>query len=102
MICIRACFSSIKNTLCLPQSASGVRFVDTVGWEDADGDDVDTFQQMLVSLNRHGLTRLRAVVWTLHPGMIRKTEAISRMAAFIDQFAPDEGKIWSNVIIICA
>ena len=77
-----------------------LHFIDTVGWEDADADDLDTFQSMLRALNRYNLTRLRAVIWTLHPGSIRKTEGVARMAKFIDQF-DDRGRIWDNVILIC-
>ena len=77
-----------------------LHFIDTVGWEDADADDLDTFQSMLRALNRYNLTRLRAVIWTLHPGSIRKTEGVARMAKFIDQF-DESGRIWDNVILIC-
>ena len=77
-----------------------LHFIDTVGWEDADADDLDTFQSMLRALNRYNLTKLRAVIWTLHPGSIRKTEGVARMAKFIDQF-DESGRIWDNVILIC-
>ena len=83
-----------------PADMDSLRFIDTVGWEDADADDLDTFQSMLRALNRYNLTKLRAVIWTLHPGTIRKTEGVARMARLIEQF-DERGRIWDNVILIC-
>ena len=96
---------SFLDTLRLPSPMSpadmdSLRFIDTVGWEDADADDLDTFQSMLRALNRYNLTKLRAVIWTLHPGTIRKTEGVARMARLIEQF-DERGRIWDNVILIC-
>lgn len=78
---------------------SGLMFVDTMGWEDADADDTDTFQAILHFLDRQGLTEIQAVLWTLHPGSIRVTGGLRRQAAFIDMFA--EREIWDNVVVIC-
>ena len=54
---------------------------------------------MLQFLNRHNLTRLKAVIWTVHPGTIRQDATLNKQAKLIEMFA--EKEIWNNVIIIC-
>ena len=45
-------YCSYSNQLNLPQDAHNITFVDTVGWDDVDADDVEIFQNMLILLNR--------------------------------------------------
>ena len=64
-----------------------------------DGDDIEIFQSILQFLNRHNLTKLKAVLWTVHPGTIRQDATLNKQAKLINQFADRD--IWNNVIIIC-
>lgn len=74
-------------------------WIDTEGWDDMDGDDIEIFQSILQFLNRHNLTKLKAVLWTVHPGTIRQDATLNKQAKLINEFADRE--IWNNVIIIC-
>ena len=74
-------------------------WVDTVGWDDEQQDDTETFQTILRFLNRHNLTRLKAILWTVHPGTIRQDATLNKQAKLINLFA--EKDVWDNVIIIC-
>ena len=73
--------------------------MDTVGWDDEQQDDTETFQTILRFLNRHNLTRLKAILWTVHPGTIRQDATLNKQAKLINLFA--EKDVWDNVIIIC-
>ena len=74
-------------------------WVDTVGWDDEIQDDTETFQGILRFLNRHNLTRVKAILWTVHPGTIRQDATLNKQAKLINLFADKD--IWDNVIIIC-
>ena len=74
-------------------------WIDTMGLEDPDANDEATFQNMLRFLYRHDLTRLKAIIWTVHPGTIRQDATLNKQAKLIDMFM--EKDIWNNVIIIC-
>lgn len=74
-------------------------WIDTPGWDDMDGDDVDTFQSILQLVNRHNLTSVKAIIWTIHPASIRQDATIDKQARLINQFA--DKAIWNNVIIVC-
>ena len=74
-------------------------WVDTIGWDDKSLDDECTFQSLLQYLDRNNLTRIKAILWTVHPGAIRQNATFYKQAKLIDSFA--EKKIWDNVIIIC-
>ena len=67
--------------------------------DDTNKDDTEIFQDILQFLNRHNLTSVKAILWTVHPGTIRKDATLCKQAKFINAFA--ENKIWNNVIIIC-
>ena len=74
-------------------------WIDTMGLEDPDANDETTFQNMLRFLYRHDLTRIKAIIWTVHPGTIRQDATLNKQAKLIDMFM--EKDIWNNVIIIC-
>lgn len=74
-------------------------WVDTVGWDDEVQDDTETFQGILRFLNRHNLTRVKAILWTVHPGTIRQDATLNKQAKLINLFADKD--IWDNVIILC-
>ena len=46
-------------------------WIDTMGFDDPDIDDNETFQDMLRYLHRQNLTKVKAIIWTVHPGTIR-------------------------------
>merc|ERR1712227_1067734 len=48
---------------------SGQVWVDTVGWEDRQSDNLDTFQETLSFLNDHDLLTLAAIVWCVSPNI---------------------------------
>lgn len=87
-----------------PSLTRNVYWVDTVGWEDIHGDDVEIFQSMLKTLNRHDLLSVKAVLWNIHPGSIRQTTTLHRQARFINAFAAGHNAksndIWDRVIIV--
>ncbi len=74
-------------------------WIDTEGWDDSSSDDLETFQSILQFLNRHNLTRLKAVIWNVHPASIRQDATLDKQAKLINMFA--EKDIWDNVIIVC-
>jgi len=74
-------------------------WIDTMGFDDPDIDDNETFQDMLRYLHRQNLTKVKAIIWTVHPGTIRQDATLNKQAKLIDMFA--EKDIWNNVIIIC-
>ncbi|XP_040569415.1 uncharacterized protein [Lepeophtheirus salmonis] len=76
-----------------------IYWVDTVGWDDLDGDDVETFQDILKFINRYNIRLVRAIVWNVHPGSIRQDATLHKQAHLINQFA--DKRIWNNVVIIC-
>ena len=66
--------------------------------DDTNKDDTEIFQDILQFLNRHSLTSVKAILWTVHPGR-RRDATLCKQARFINAFA--ENNIWNNVIIIC-
>ena len=89
--------NNLKGWICSDDIGYG--WVDTEGMDDINKDDTEIFQDILQFLNRHNLTSVKAILWTVHPGTIRKDATLCKQAKFINAFA--ENKIWNNVIIIC-
>ena len=73
-------------------------FVDTVGWEDANVDDEDTFKDILKFIDANNIINIRAVIWTVSPN-VRQDALLNRQAALINKFGDKE--IWNRVIISC-
>jgi len=78
---------------------NGYGWVDTEGMDDVTKDDTEIFQDILQFLNRHNLTSVKAILWTVHLGTIRKDATLCKQAKFINAFA--DKSIWNNVIIVC-
>ena len=78
---------------------NGYGWVDTEGMDDETKDDTEIFQDILQFLNRHNLTSVKAILWTVHPSTIRKDATLCKQAKFINAFA--NKSIWNNVIIVC-
>lgn len=72
--------------------------VDTVGWEDADSDDDDSFKEILRFVNANNIVNIKAVIWTVNRS-IRQDALLNRQAALINKFY--EKDIWNRVIIVC-
>ncbi len=72
-------------------------WIDTVGFDDASLHDQDTFKDILRFIDTNYMTKIKAVVWNVHPN-VRADKLLCKQAALIDRFAPKE--IWNNCIII--
>lgn len=89
-----------------------VYFIDTVGWDDADADDEDTFRYILGFLDANNVLRIKAVIWFVLPN-IRRDALLVKQAALINRLAPLSdaknagtgknyaGSIWGRTIIAC-
>ena len=72
--------------------------IDTVGYDDSTNrNDEDNFKEVLKFIDKHGLTDVHAIVWTVSPTP-RMDAKLQKQAHFINQFG--EGHIWQNVIIV--
>ena len=74
--------------------ARNLFFVDTVGWDDPDANDDETFKDILLFIKNNNIANLKAVVWTgknIH--IFQKAQVtIGRMVhkkrhQFLDQFS---------------
>ena len=72
-------------------------WIDTVGWDDKQLEDEETFKTILKFIDDNYLTKIKAVIWTVHPN-VRSSQGLSSQAKLIDKFAPKE--IWDKVVII--
>ena len=75
-------------------------WIDTEGWDDADSDDTETFQTILQFLNRHDLTRLKAILWTVHPGTIRQDATLNK-GIFINCVDKISDSRFQNCCFLC-
>ena len=72
-------------------------WIDTVGWDDAEFEDDETFKSILRYIDDNYLTRVKAIIWNVHPN-VRRDALLCNQAKLIDKFAPKD--IWSRVIVI--
>ena len=72
-------------------------WVDTVGWDDAECDDEETFKDILRFINEHDITRVAAIVWNVVPN-VRRDALLRKQARLINLFKDEE--IWRNVVIV--
>jgi len=72
-------------------------WVDAVGWDDAEVEDVETFKNILKFIDKHNITKVKAVIWNILPN-VRKDALLCGQARLIDMFK--EVDIWRNVIIV--
>ena len=72
-------------------------WIDTVGWDDENLEDEETFKTILKFIDDNYLTKIKAVIWTVHPN-VRSSQGLSGQAKLIEKFAPKE--IWNKVVII--
>ena len=77
---------------------NNVFFVDTVGWDDAECDDDDTFKDILRYIEANNIINIKAVIWSVTPST-RVTRQLTNQAKLIDKLL--EKKIWGRVIIVC-
>ena len=75
----------------------GEVWVDTVGWDDAEMEDEETFKDILRFISKHDITRVGCIIWNVLPN-IRKDALLKKQAALINQFKAEE--IWRNVVIV--
>ena len=71
-------------------------WVDTVGWDDAECDDDDTFKDILRFINQYDITRVAAIIWNVAPN-VRRDALLRKQANLINQFKEEE--IWKNVLM---
>ncbi|CAB4065683.1 unnamed protein product [Lepeophtheirus salmonis] len=76
---------------------NGSIWVDTVGWDDIDCEDADSFKEVLRFIDKNDIMNVKAILWNVIPN-IRRDALLSKQAAIIDLFKP--GEIWNNVIIV--
>lgn len=72
-------------------------WIDTVGWDDAQFEDDETFKDILRFIDENYMTRVKAIVWTIHPN-VRCDAVLTSQAKLIDKFSPKD--VWNNVIVI--
>ena len=61
-------------------------WIDTVGYDDTTNiDDEQTFKNILKFIQKHDLTKVRAIIWTVLP-QERKDARLQRQADFINRF----------------
>ena len=75
-----------------------VFLVDTVGWDDADCDDDDTFKDILRFIESNSIVNVKAVIWSIIPSP-RLTHELTIQAKLINKLI--EKRIWGRVIIVC-
>ncbi|XP_023333830.1 uncharacterized protein LOC111705491 isoform X2 [Eurytemora carolleeae] len=79
----------------LDQGASA--WLDTVGWEDKQKDDTETFREILLYIHENNIASVLAVIWCVTP-QVRTDASLRRQAEFINKLK--EMDIWQNVIIV--
>ena len=72
-------------------------WIDTVGWSDSQFEDDETFKDILRFIDDNYMTRIKAVIWTVHPN-VRCDAVLTSQAKLINKFAPKD--VWNNVIVI--
>jgi len=72
-------------------------WVDTVGWDDAECEDDETFRDILRFIDKYNITKVKAVIWNISPN-VRKDALLVGQAKLINMF--QEERIWSNVIVV--
>lgn len=72
-------------------------WVDTVGWDDAECEDDDTFKDILRFIDQYNITRVKAVIWNVVPN-VRRDALLTGQARLINLFK--EGDIWDNVVVV--
>ena len=72
-------------------------WIDTIGLDDAYFDDDDTFKDILRFIDDNYMTKVKAIIWTVHPN-VRCDGLLTNQAKLIEKFAPKI--VWNNVIII--
>jgi GTP-binding protein EngB required for normal cell division len=75
-----------------------VFLVDTVGWDDADCDDDDTFKDILRFIESNSIVNVKAVIWSVIPSP-RLTNELTIQAKLINKLI--DKRIWGRVIIVC-
>ena len=79
------------------QEDSAPVWVDTVGWDDAECDDEETFKDILRFIDQYDITRVAAIIWNIVPN-VRRDALLRKQAHLINQFKDEE--IWRNVLIV--
>lgn len=72
-------------------------WVDTVGWDDAECEDEETFKDILRFISDYEVTRVAAIIWNIIPN-VRRDALLRKQAEMINQFRC--GQIWRNVLIV--
>jgi len=72
-------------------------WVDTVGWDDAECEDDQTFKDILKFINKYDITKVCAIIWNIVPN-VRRDALLMNQARLINLFK--ESDIWSNVLIV--
>jgi len=72
-------------------------WVDTVGWDDAECEDDQTFKDILMFINKYDITKVSAIVWNIVPN-VRRDALLMNQARLINLFK--ESEIWNNVLIV--
>ena len=75
----------------------GQVWVDTMGWDDAEVEDEETFKDILRFINKHDITRVSCIIWNILPN-VRKDALLRKQAEMINLFKAEE--IWRNVVIV--
>jgi len=72
-------------------------WVDTVGWDDAECEDEETFKDILRFINKYDITKVSAIIWNIVPN-VRRDALLMDQARMINMFK--EKDIWNNVLIV--
>jgi len=72
-------------------------WVDTVGWDDAECEDEETFKDILRFIDKYEITKVSAIIWNIVPN-VRRDALLAGQARLINLFK--ENDIWNNVLII--
>lgn len=72
-------------------------WVDTVGWDDAECEDDETFKDILRFIDKYNITKVKAVIWNISPN-VRRDALLTGQARLINLFKKRD--IWNNVIIV--
>jgi len=80
---------------CIQDDSSPV-WVDTVGWDDAECEDDETFKDILRFIDKFNITKVKCVIWNISPN-VRRDALLTGQARLINMF---QERIWSNVIVV--
>jgi len=72
-------------------------WVDTVGWDDVECEDDDTFKDILRFINKYDITKVSAIIWNIVPN-VRRDALLMGQAHLINLFKDKD--IWNNVLIV--